>query len=183
MRVIAGKYRHLNLNAPVGKDVTRPTLDRIKEAMFNILNVYVVDAVVLDLFSGSGSLGIEALSRGAKHVYFNDQNINANKCINDNLKFIKANKEEYTVTKLDYIECLKSLKNKDIKIDILLLDPPYMNNIYEDILNYCLDNNLFNNNAKVMMEALLDTQINVDNFIYKSYKYGDKKLLLININK
>lgn len=183
MRVIAGKYRHLNLNAPIGKDVTRPTLDRIKEAMFNILNVYVVDAVVLDLFSGSGSLGIEALSRGAKHVYFNDQNNNANKCINDNLKFIKANKEEYTVTKLDYIECLKSLKNKDIKIDILLLDPPYMNNIYEDILNYCLDNDLFNNNAKVMMEALLDTQINVDNFNYKSYKYGDKKLLLININK
>ena len=183
MRVIAGKYRHLNLNAPIGKDVTRPTLDRIKEAMFNILNVYVVDAVVLDLFSGSGSLGIEALSRGAKHVYFNDQNNNANKCINDNLKFIKANKEEYTVTKLDYIECLKSLKNKDIKIDILLLDPPYMNNIYEDILNYCLDNDLFNNNAKVMMEALLDTPINLDNFNYKSYKYGDKKLLLININK
>ena len=58
-----------------------------------------------------------------------------------------------------------------------------MNNIYEDILNYCLDNDLFNNNAKVMMEALLDTQINVDNFNYKSYKYGDKKLLLININK
>ena len=103
MRVIAGKYRHLNLNAPVGKDVTRPTLDRIKEAMFNILNVYVVDAVVLDLFSGSGSLGIEALSRGAKHVYFNDQNNNANKCINDNLKFIKASKDEYTVMKLDYI--------------------------------------------------------------------------------
>ena len=108
MRVISGKYRHLNLNAPVGKDVTRPTLDRIKEAMFNILNVYVIDSVVVDLFSGSGSLGIEALSRGASHVYFNDQNNNANKCILDNLRTIKANKEEYTVTKLDCFELLKS---------------------------------------------------------------------------
>ena len=74
MRVIAGKYRHLTLIAPEGKEVTRPTLDRIKETMFNILNMKVIDSITVDLFSGSGSLGIEALSRGAKHVYFNDQN-------------------------------------------------------------------------------------------------------------
>ena len=93
MRVVAGKYRHLNLVAPSGKETTRPTLDRIKEAMFNILNMSVIDSVVVDLFSGSGALGIEALSRGAKHVYFNDQDSSANKCINLNLK----NKEEIKV--------------------------------------------------------------------------------------
>ena len=91
MRVIAGKYRHITLVAPNGTSVTRPTLDRIKEAMFNILNMYVIDAVVVDLFSGSGALGIEALSRGASHVYFNDQDNNAQKSIKENLVKIKAN--------------------------------------------------------------------------------------------
>lgn len=181
MRVVAGKYRHLNLIAPEGKEITRPTLDRIKEAMFNILNMSIIDSVVVDLFSGSGALGIEALSRGANHVYFNDQDNNAYRCINTNLKNIKANINEYTVTKFDYLEFLMYLKNNKIKIDILLLDPPYKNNIYEDIINFCLNNELFNVNSKVMIETLLNTEIKVD-FNYKTYKYGEKKLILININ-
>lgn len=181
MRVVAGRYRHLNLVAPVGKDTTRPTLDRIKEAMFNILNMKVMDSVVVDLFSGSGALGIEALSRGANHVYFNDKDNNAIKCINLNLKNIKAEAKEYTVTKYSYLEFLNYLKNNKIKIDILLLDPPYMQNIYEDIIKYCVDNDLFNDGAKVMIEALLNTEINLDNYSYKMYKYGEKKLLLVNI--
>lgn len=181
MRVVAGRYRHLNLIAPVGKDTTRPTLDRIKEAMFNILNMSIIDSTVVDLFSGSGSLGIEALSRGASHVYFNDQDNNAIKCINLNLKNIKADANEYTVTKLNYLDFLNYLKNNDIKIDILLLDPPYMQNIYEDIITYCIDNNLFNEGAKVMIEALLNTEINLENYTFKMYKYGEKKLLLVNI--
>jgi len=182
MRVVAGRYRHLNLIAPLGKETTRPTLDRIKEAMFNILNMHVIDSTVVDLFSGSGSLGIEALSRGANHVYFNDQDNNAIKCINTNLKNIKANKDEYTVTKLDYLEFFNYLKSNNIKIDILLLDPPYQNNIYEDIITYCLNNDLFNEGAKVMIEALLNTEINI-NYNYKFYKYGEKKLILVNITK
>ena len=181
MRVIAGKYRHITLVAPNGTSVTRPTLDRIKEAMFNILNMYVIDAVVVDLFSGSGALGIEALSRGASHVYFNDQDNNAQKSIKENLLKIKANKEDYTLTKLDYLTFLNYLKDNNIKIDILLLDPPYKNNIYEEILEYCLNNNLFNEGSKVMMEALLDTPFNLDKYNYKQYKYGEKKLVLVNI--
>ena len=112
MRVIAGRFRHLNLIAPKGKTTTRPTLDRIKEAMFNILNMKVIDSVVVDLFSGSGALGIEALSRGAKHVYFNDLDKEANKCILTNLKNIKVNNDEYTLTKLNYLDCLKQIKLK-----------------------------------------------------------------------
>lgn len=181
MRVVAGKYRHLNLVAPSGKETTRPTLDRIKEAMFNILNMSVIDSVVVDLFSGSGALGIEALSRGAKHVYFNDQDSSANKCINLNLKNIKAESNDFTITKLNYLDCLNYLKNNDIKIDILLLDPPYLNNIYEDIISFCLTNNMFSKGSKVMIEALLSTEINLNDFQYKTYKYGEKKLILVNI--
>jgi len=181
MRVVAGKYRHLTLIAPVGMETTRPTLDRIKEAMFNILNIRIVDSIVVDLFSGSGALGIEALSRGASHVYFNDQDYNANKCIMTNLKNIKANNDDYTITKYDYLKCLEYLKNNKIKIDILLLDPPYKNNIYENIINYCLNNDLFNENAKIMIEALLNTEIDLNEFDYKMYKYGEKKLLLVNV--
>lgn len=181
MRVIAGKYRHINLVAPNGTSITRPTLDRIKEAMFNILNMYVIDATVVDLFSGSGALGIEALSRGASFVYFNDQDNNAQKSIKENLTKIKANKEDYSLTKLDYLSFLNTLKENNKKIDILLLDPPYKNNIYEEILEYCINNNLFNEGAKVMMEALLDTPFNLDNYSFKQYKYGEKKLVLVNI--
>ena len=181
MRVIAGKYRHINLVAPSGTSVTSPTLDRIKEAMFNILNMYVIDAVVVDLFSGSGALGIEALSRGASHVYFNDQDNNAQKSIKENLSKIKVDKNDYKLTKLDYLAFLNYLKDNNIKIDILLLDPPYKNNIYEEILEYCINNNLFNEGSKVMMEALLDTPFNLDKYNYKQYKYGEKKLVLVNI--
>ena len=181
MRVIAGRYRHITLDAPKGMDVTRPTLDRVKESMFNILNMYVIDAVVVDLFSGSGALGIEALSRGASKVYFNDLDNNANKVIKDNLNKVKANKDEYEITKLDYKSFLDYLKNNNKKIDILLLDPPYKNNIYEEILEYCINNNLFNEGAKVMMESLLDTPFNLDKYSFKQYKYGDKKLILVNI--
>ncbi len=182
MRVVAGKYRHINLIAPENDNLTRPTLDRIKEAMFNILNLKINNAIVVDLFSGSGALGIEALSRNAKFVYFNDMNNNAIKCIKTNLAKIKADIKDYSLTKSDYLEVLKMIKDQNVKIDILLLDPPYKNNIYEDIINFCLKNDLFNLNAKVMIEALLDTNINLENFNCKQYKYGEKKLILVNIN-
>ena len=116
MRVIAGKYRHINLVAPSGTSVTRPTLDRIKEAMFNILNMYVIDAVVVDLFSGSGALGIEALSRGASHVYFNDQDNNAQKSIKENLSKIKVDKSDYTLTKFMWRENEQCLYDENMNI-------------------------------------------------------------------
>ena len=113
MRVIAGKYRHINLVAPSGTSVTRPTLDRIKEAMFNILNMYVIDAVVVDLFSGSGALGIEALSRGASHVYFNDQDNNAQKSIKENLSKIKVDINRFEAYSKGFLSELKDTITKE----------------------------------------------------------------------
>ena len=99
MRVIAGKARSLKLKTPDGLD-TRPTTDRIKETLFNMLQPYLPDGIFIDLFSGSGGIGIEALSRGAKHAYFIENNKNAIACILDNLKFTRLT-EDATVLKQD----------------------------------------------------------------------------------
>ena len=88
MRVIAGTAKRLQLKTVEGLD-TRPTTDRIKETLFNMISEYLADSYFLDLFSGSGAIGIEALSRGAKEAYFVEQNKNAIQCIRDNLKFTK----------------------------------------------------------------------------------------------
>ena len=116
MRVISGKYRRLNLIAPLGKDTTRPTLDQIKESMFNIISFKVENKIVCDLFAGSGGLGIEALSRGASFCYFNDRSKPALNAIQTNLKTIKAPLDTFKVLSLDYLKCLEYFKNRNIKI-------------------------------------------------------------------
>ena len=123
MRIIAGEWKGKKLNSPK-TDKTRPTLDRVKEALFSMLLPYLEDAVVLDLFSGTGNLGIEALSRGAKFVHFNDVNHDAIKVIYSNVQL--TNYENCAkITKKDYEKCLKSLNEQNVKFDIIFLDPPY----------------------------------------------------------
>lgn len=175
MRVIAGNYRSRPLKAPEGLN-TRPTLDRVKEAMFNIISYHIENATVLDLFSGSGALGIEALSRGAKKVYFNDCNQEAYQVIKDNLNGLKIN-NGFELTKLDYLERIDSLNDK---LDIVLLDPPYKDKIYEDIINRLEEKQLLSKNAIIIVEAELSVSINLDNtYTIKEHKYGNKKLIVI----
>lgn len=121
MRVIAGKARSLKLKTPEGEH-TRPTTDRIKETLFNMLQSYLPNAVFIDLFSGSGGIGIEALSRGAVHAYFVDNNKQAVDCITDNLKFTKLT-EQATVLRQDVLSALDSIHEKEA--DIIFMDPPY----------------------------------------------------------
>lgn len=120
MRVIAGRYRGLNLADFLGKDI-RPTADRVKESLFNILMSRITGARVLDLFCGSGSLGIECLSRGAGHVCFNDISPASIAVLRRNLAKLKG-QESYSVTTLGYGECLKSMRGK---FDVIFIDPPY----------------------------------------------------------
>ena len=179
MRVIAGKYRGSVLHTKEGLN-TRPTLDNVKESMFNILNFKIYDSNVLDLFSGSGSLGIEAITRGAKHVVFNDYDKEAFKYINENLKRIKIT-ESYETFNLDYKECLKRQK---IKFDIVLLDPPYKQYVYMDILNYMEENELLNPYAYIMFECEKEFKMDeINDYIIKEYKYGKKKLILLKRQK
>ncbi len=151
MRVIAGKWKSKILNSPK-TNKTRPTLDRIKEALFSIITPYIKDAVVLDLFAGTGNLGIEALSRGAKFVYFNDVNYEAVKVIYSNVQL--TNYENYVkITKKDYDKCLKSLIDENVQFDIIFLDPPYESKIEEKCLNTISDSTLIHEDTIIILES------------------------------
>ena len=128
MKVISGKYKGRNLEG-FDLDGTRPTMDRVKESLFGMIQNYVDDSVVLDLFSGSGNLSIEALSEGAKYAYSVDSNYKAIKTIKKNIDTI--NITDIDVLNMDYIEALKYFNNKDINFDIIFLDPPYKTNYIE----------------------------------------------------
>ncbi len=174
MRVIAGKYIGKKLNSPISKD-TKPTLDRVKEAMFSIISPYLLNKVCLDLFSGSGALGIECISRGAKKVIFNDNNNDAIKVIKSNLINIDNN---YEVMHKDYKSALKDIKDK---IDVVLLDPPFDKINIEEILINLKESNILNNKFVIIIETSNDDSFNnvFDNTILKEYKYGTVKLTLI----
>ena len=120
MRVIAGSARRLLLKAPEGRD-TRPTTDRIKETLFNMLQPVLPGAVFVDLFSGSGAIGIEALSRGAKRAYFVENAPKALQCIRENLAFTKL-EDRAIVIKQDVCIALRGISER---ADVIFLDPPY----------------------------------------------------------
>lgn len=120
MRIISGKYRGLNLAQFGGSDI-RPTADRVKESLFNIIAMRVPSARVLDLFCGSGSLGLECISRGAAEVFFNDISAESIGVLKKNLSKLKG-ENNYKVTNLDYSACLSRLSGK---FHLIFIDPPY----------------------------------------------------------
>ncbi len=124
MRVIAGKARGKKLFQPKDESI-RPTLDRVKESLFNILGFEIKDALFLDLFSGSGAIGIEALSRGAKKVIFVDNVTNSCELTKKNILSCKFETSSYELQKNDVESSLKSLSNKKLTFDYIFMDPPY----------------------------------------------------------
>lgn len=157
MRVIAGKARRLPLKTIESID-TRPTTDRIKETLFNILQNDIAGSYVLDLFSGSGGIGIEALSRGAKGVYFVENNKKAAACIRENLEFTKL-KEDAVVMECDYLTALSRLEGKGVLFDIIFLDPPYQKGYEEQVLRYLKDSKLAGEDTLIVIEASLKTEL------------------------
>ena len=129
MRVIAGIARSLPLKTPEGAD-TRPTTDRIKETLFNMIQTKLPDCVFVDLFSGSGGIGIEALSRGAKKAYFVDTSKNAIACIKHNVEFTKFTEQAIIINR----DVRDSLIQISDKADIIFMDPPYSLGIEFDIM-------------------------------------------------
>jgi len=171
MRVISGKYKGKKL---IGFDIdgTRPTMDRVKESLFGIIQNYINDSIVLDLFAGSGSLGIEALSNGAVSCYFFDNNIELVNIIKKNTIGING----VHVMKSDYKNSLDLLKNSNIKFDIIFLDPPYKLNLINDCLDKIYEYNLLNNNGIIVCEYEEEI-INTDKFdLLKEKKYGSKNI-------
>lgn len=153
MRVIAGTAKSLRLKTPDGMD-TRPTTDRIKETLFNMLQPYLPDAVFIDLYSGSGSIGIEALSRGARHAYFVENNRNALACITENLQFTKFT-DRATVLKQDVLSALQGIHEKEA--DVIFMDPPYDHGYEREVLRALCDVPYATDRTLIVMEASLES--------------------------
>ena len=169
MRVISGKYKGKNL---LGFDIdgTRPTMDRVKESMFASIQNYIEDSIVLDLFAGSGSLGIEALSMGAKECIFVDHNKIVYDILSKNTKDISGSR----IIKSDYKDALLKLKDENKKFDIILLDPPYALNLINDCINKIYEYDLINDNGIIVCEyenELVDTNYYE---LIKDKKYSSK---------
>lgn len=135
---------------------TRPTTDRIKETLFNIIQREVYDCVFLDLFSGSGAIGIEALSRGAKRCYFVEQSREAAKCIRENLR--KTHLEQKAILmETDVISALKKVDRKEKSFDFIFMDPPYGKNFEFHVLDELRNKDFLDENTTIIVEASKDT--------------------------
>ena len=149
-RIIAGKYKGIILKTPKGMN-TRPTIDRTKEALFSIILPYIKDAIILDLFSGTGSLGLEALSRGAKYAYLNDYSRECNKIIKENISKCKID-DNYQVLQMNFINAIKHIKNMSNKIDIVFLDPPYKKGLITTSIENLHDSDIINKDGLIICE-------------------------------
>lgn len=175
MRVIAGKYKNHHLEAPKGLN-TRPTMDRVKEAMFSILSYELLGCTCLDLFAGSGALGIEAFSRGASYVLLNDFSFQAIQVIKQNINHLKIT-EGIEVLNLSYEKALNRLHENKKAFDLILLDPPYKMVEISDLINLIIGYSLIKVGGSFMVETSLETVISpISNYRIKEYRYGDKKL-------
>lgn len=156
MRVIAGTARSLPLKTPEGLD-TRPTTDRIKETLFNILQPDLPGAIFMDLFSGSGGIGIEALSRGARKAYFVENSARAISCIQQNLAFTKL-QDRGIVCKQDVCSALAGIgdRHQEDEVDIIFMDPPYGKEHEKMVLATLQEMPYVTENTLIIAEASLD---------------------------
>lgn len=172
VRVISGSARGLKLNTP-GDDRVRPTTDRVKESMFNIVQDWVYDSQVLDLFAGSGALGIEALSRGASQAVFCDNSL-------DSIKIIKSNIEKARVVDRsqivsgDFKRCLRDMEAKNQSFDMIFVDPPYYEGLFEEVLDTIRSCKILKKDGIVIVEHDAKRPIGrVEGLeVYKEKKYG-----------
>ena len=157
MRVIAGKARRLNLKTVPGMD-TRPTTDRIKETLFNILQPELLDCHFLDLFSGSGAIGIEALSRGAARAVF-----------------VTKLADSGTLLNMDVMQALRSLEGKGV-FDCIFMDPPYNHELERQVLEYLQDSSILDENTLIIVEADLTTDFGyVEDLGYRQLRSKEYK--------
>ena len=154
MRVISGTAKRLQLKTVEDMD-TRPTTDRIKETLFNMISEYLADSNFLDLFSGSGAIGIEALSRGVAHASFVEQSKKAMACIRENLAYTKL-ADRADVYETDVIHALSRMEGRKI-FDYIFMDPPYNQLLEKKVLEYLSTSKLLSNDGLIIVEASLET--------------------------
>lgn len=176
MRVITGSARGVQLKTPEGL-VTRPTTDRVKEAMFSIIQFDIPGASVLDLFGGTGQLGIEALSRGAQSAVFVDAGEPACRLIRENLKKTRL-EGQIKVIRSDYMDYLSRCREQ---FDIILLDPPYAEVFLENALKCITEIDILRSNGIIVTERPLGKELLWEFTGYhrsKDYKYGNTLLTI-----
>ena len=184
MRVISGQARGTKLNT-IDELSTRPTLDRVKEAIFNIVQNQIEDAIILDLFSGSGAIGIEFLSRGCKKAYLCDLSKKAVNIINQNLEKTRL-KDDAIVYNMDYKRCLQDFGKQKIDFDIIYIDPPYKDNIAVNAVEIILSLGLLKEKGLIIIETdEKDRDIEglqkLDIQIKECRKYGRANLIFLNL--
>ena len=181
MRVISGTAARRILCTPAGMEV-RPTTDRIKETLFNILAPYIYDVDFLDCFAGSGGIGIEALSRGARSAVFVDNNRQAIGCIKKNLD-TTALKDKAYVLPMDFKSALNKLAAEGRKFDIIFMDPPYRLGVEEEAVTTVEKYGLLKPDGRMIIEAFSSTSFdfigNTGFEIVREKKYGSNKHLFI----
>ena len=174
IRVNAGKYKGRKIEEP-NPLTTRPSKDIVKVGLFNIIRNEVLNCTFLDLFAGSGQIGIEALSRNAKKVYFIEKDRNAFKILKNNLSYVPSN--DYEVINNDYKLFLDNSLNL-IKFDIIFVDPPYKMEINDEFISNLISNYL--NDSGILIferEEKFNDELN-DKYSFKEYKYGRSKLYI-----
>lgn len=177
MRVVGGIYKRRILEWPDDVKHIRPTKDRIREAIFSALGP-LDDLISLDLYSGSGAMGIESLSRGCQYAYFVDNNKIAIDVTKRNLNNLNIKNAEVIykndLSAIDYFIA----NNK--KFDLLFLDPPYQEGKYEEIIKLFMDNNLFNNHHIVVIETSREIDIKEEWYTKrKDYQYGEVRVIIL----
>ncbi|WP_025724798.1 16S rRNA (guanine(966)-N(2))-methyltransferase RsmD [Acholeplasma granularum] len=178
MRIIAGRHRSRTLKMVPSND-TRETSDKVRGAIFNSLSTSVVNANVLDLFAGSGAYGLESISRGASHVWFNDVKPKAIETIIENIKLLNEHTHA-TVWKYDYKEAINRIKLNELKLDLVFLDPPYEMNIYAEILDSIYEN--LNDDCLCILEMHKENSVNLNLEKYEITReklYGIKKIIML----
>ena len=173
MKVVAGKYKGYNLLSPKSK-TSRPTDNKVKEAVFDMLYPFKLDFKALDLFAGTGQMGIEFLSRGAKEVYFNEKNYSNFSILKQNLD--KINSDGVFTYKNDFIRCLKDLGKKELKFDYIYLDPPYETDFIDRAMFCIKEYDLLSEDGIVITESSKDMDLS-DKYgldVLKEKSYGRK---------
>lgn len=176
MRIISGKHRSRIIKM-VGIETTRETTDKVRGAIFNLISFKRPEGIVLDLFSGSGAMGLEALSRGYDFAYFNDLNKKAYLTTKDNITSLGYTNSSM-LTNLDYKKALEGYKKK---FNVVFLDPPYKLDCCNEIIKYIDDNNLLEDDGLIVCEVESNTTINeTDNLeIIKEREYGIRKVFVL----
>ncbi len=170
MRVIAGKYRGTKLVSPPDKCI-RPTTDRVKETMFASIQFDIAGAHVLDLFAGSGALGIEAASRGAESVVLADRNAASLDIARQNVERLRHN-TNIKIVKNDYADTMKLFQNSK-KFDIVLIDPPYGGGYYQEVLEKLLEYDVLCSDAILVLESDREVAVEIEALeVWKQKKIG-----------